>query len=194
MNCNLPNDFSETLKLLAILSRRMQESGAAAPVVTGASAATIHSNGACAAADIEIAVQDVPQCQVALGRIGFQAQDPKARNVRFRHPDLPVGIRIAARVPFQGKASSARQMVFESGCGPVRVISLEDTIAILVSAFDANPRGERDRLDQAAKLYRGADAISRSYLDLRLRDETMGRTLTWFVGLLALPAAAARCG
>lgn len=194
MNCNLPNDFTESLKLLAILTRRMQEAGAAPPVVTGASAVTIHCNGAIPATDIEISVQDIPLCQVELGRIGFAAQDPKARNVRFRHADLPVGIRIASRVPFQGKAASCRQVDFESGCGPVRVISLEDTIAILVTAFDANPRGERDRLDQAAKLYRGADALSRSYLDLRLRDETLGRTLTWFVGLLALPAAAARCG
>jgi hypothetical protein len=194
MNCNLPKEFNEGLKLLAILARRMQEAGAAAPVIMGASAVTIHSNGAFPAADIEISVQDAALCQAELARIGFQAGDAKSRSARFACPDLQTGIRISSRVPFQGKASSARQVDFETGCGPVRVISIEDTIAALVAAFDTNPRGEHDRLEQASRLYKGADALSRTYLDLRLRDETLGRTFTWFVGLMALPRALARCG
>lgn len=194
MNCNLPIEFNEGLKLLALLSRRMQEAGAAEPVVTGASAVEIHSNGAFPSADIEITVQDVPLCQAELARIGFQPDDPKSAKLRYWNDDLWIGIRISARVPFLGKAQSARQIAFETGCGPVRAISREDTIAALISAFDANPRQQQDSLQQATGLYKGAGTLNRPYLDLRLRDETLGRSLAWFAGLTAQRTAVARRG
>ena len=194
MNCNLPIEFNVGLKLLALLARRMREAGAAEPVVIGASAVEIHSNGAFPSADIEITVQDVPLCQAELARIGFQPDDPKSAKLRYWNEDLWIGIRIAARVPFLGKAQSARQVAFETGCGPVRVISLEDTIAALVAVFDANPRQQHDRLDQATRLFKTSGALNRPYLDLRLRDETLGRSLTWFIGLTVQRPAVARSG
>ena len=194
MNCNLPKEFNEGLKLLALLSRRMREAGAAEPIVTGASAVEIHSNGAFPSSDIEITVQDIQLCATELGRIGFQADDPNSARHRFWNDDLWIGIRISARVPFKGKALSARQASFETGCGPVRVVSLEDTIAELVAAFDANPRQEQDRLERARQLFKGAGALNRPYLDLRLRDETLGRSLAWFVGMTVQRTAVARWG
>ncbi|HWA49072.1 MAG TPA: hypothetical protein VG742_12400 [Dongiaceae bacterium] len=195
MNCNLPREFNEGLKLLALLARRMREAGAAEPVVIGASAVEIHSNGAYPCGDIEITVQDVALCQEELIRIGFHPDDPKSAKRRHWNEDLWIGIRISARVPFLGRALSARQISFETGCGPVRVISLEDTIAALIAVFDANPRQHRDQLEQATHLYKTAGALNRNYLDLRLRDETMGgRSLTWFVGLTAQRTAVARWG
>ncbi len=194
MNCNLPKEFNEGLKLLALLSRRMREAGAAEPVVIGASAVGVHSNGAFPCSDIEITVQDVALCQAELARIGFGADDPKSAKLRYWNEELWIGIRISARVPFLGKALSARQVAFETGCGPVRVISLEDTIAALIAAFDANPRQQHDRLEQATRLFKTAGALNRPYLDLRLRDETMGRSLAWFVGLTAQHRAVARWG
>jgi hypothetical protein len=194
MNCKLPQEFNEGLKLLALLSRRMKEAGAAEPVVTGASAVEIHSHRAFPSADIEITVQDVPLCQSELARIGFHADDPKSAKLRYWNEELWIGVRISARVPFLGKALSARQVSFETGCGPVRVISLEDTIAALIAAFDANPRQQQDRLEQANRLFKTAGALNRPYLDLRLRDETLGRSLAWFVGLTAQRTAVARWG
>lgn len=194
MNCNLPQGLNDGLKLLALLSRRMKEAGSAEPVMTGATAVEIHSNGAFPSADIEITVQDVELCQSELARIGFQADDPKCAKLRYWSEDLWIGVRISARVPFRGKALSASQVSFETGCGPVRVISLEDTIAALIAAFDANPRQQQDRLEQANRLFKSAGALNRPYLDLRLRDETMGRSLAWFVGLTAQRMAVARWG
>ena len=194
MNCNLPIEFNEGLKLLALLSRRMREAGAAEPVVIGASAVELHSNGAFPAGDIEITVQDVALCQAELVRVGFRPDDPNSAKLRHWNEALWIGIRISGRVPFLGKALSARQVSFETGCGPVRVISLEDTITALVATFDANPRQQQDRLEQATRLFKTARALNRSYLDLRLRDETLGRSLTWFVGLTAQRTAVARWG
>ncbi len=194
MNCNLPKEFNEGLKLLALLSRRMREAGAAEPVVMGASAAEIHSNGAFPSTDLEIAVQDVQLCAAELGRIGFRADDPKSAKLRYWNEELWIGVRISARVPFLGKALSAQQVAFETGCGPVRVISREDTIAALIAAFDASPRQEQDRFEQAIRLFKTAGALNRPYLDLRLRDETMGRSLAWFVGMTAQRKAVARWG
>lgn len=194
MNCNLPREFNEGLKLLALLSNRMREAGASVPVVMGASAAEIHSNGTFRSSNVEIAVQDVPLCQAELARLGFQADDLRSAKLRYWHPDLWIGILISARVPFCGKASSARHIAFETGCGPVRVVSLEDTIAELVAAFDANPRGQGDRLDQATRLYKAAGALNRAYLNLRIGEEAAGRTLPWFVGLTAQRAALSRAG
>lgn len=194
MNCNLPQEFNEGLKLLALLSRRMREAGAAEPVVLGASAVEVHSSGAFPSADIEITVQDIALCQSELARIGFHADDPKSAKLRYWNEELWIGIRISARVPFLGKALSARQVSFETGCGPVRVVSLEDTIAALVAAFDANPRQQQDRLEQASRLFKTAGALNRPYLNLRLRDETLGRSLAWFVGLAAQRTAVARWG
>lgn len=194
MNCNLPKEFNEGLKLLALLSRRMREAGAAEPVVMGASAVEIHSNGAFPSADIEIAVQDIALCQSELARIGFHADDPKSAKFRYWNQELWIGIRISARVPFLGKARSAQQVSFETGCGPIRVVSLEDTIAALIAVFDANPRQQRDCLEQATRLFKTAGALNRPYLDLRLRDETLGRSLAWFIGLTAQRAAVARWG
>lgn len=194
MNCNLPKEFNEGLKLLALLSRRMREAGAAEPVVSGASAVEVHSNGAFPCSDIEITVQDVALCQSELARLGFHADDPKSAKLRYWNEELWVGVRISARVPFLGKASSAQQVAFETGCGPVRVISREDAIAALISAFDASPRQQHDRFEQAIRLFKTAGALNRPYLDLRLRDETMGRSLAWFVGLTAQRSAVARWG
>lgn len=194
MNRNLPKEFNEGLKLLALLSRRMREAGAAEPVVMGASAVEIHSNGAFPSADIEIAVQDIALCQSELARIGFHADDPKSAKFRYWNQELWIGIRISARVPFLGKARSAQQVSFETGCGPIRVVSLEDTIAALIAVFDANPRQQRDCLEQATRLFKTAGALNRPYLDLRLRDETLGRSLAWFIGLTAQRAAVARWG
>lgn len=194
MNCNLPKEFNEGLKLLALLSRRMREAGAAVPVVIGASAVEVHSNGAFPSADIEITVQDTELCQAELARIGFHPDDLNSGKQRYWNEELWIGIRIVARVPFLGKALSARQVAFETGCGPVRVVSIEDTIAALIAAFDANPRQQQDRLEQATRLYKTAGALNRSYLDLRLRDETLGRSLAWFVGLAAQRTAVARWG
>ena len=192
MNCNLPGPLNEGLKLLALLSARMAEAGAAVPVVMGASALTIHCNGAAPSSDIEIAVQDSAMCEAELRRFGFTPDEPRAASKRYWNPDLWVGIRIAARVPFQGRALSARHVLFETGCGPVRVVSAEDTIAQLVAAFDANPRAQGDRLDQATRLYKSATEINRPYLDHRIRDETLGRSLAWFVGAAAQRKAVAR--
>lgn len=194
MNCNLPKEFNEGLKLLALLARRMREAGAAEPVVIGASAVDIHSNGAFPAGDIEITAQDTAACEAEMMRIGFRRDDPKSARLRYWNEELWIGICIAARVPFRGKALSANQVSFETGCGPIRVISLEDTIAELLAAFDANPRQQGARLEQASRLYKTAGALNRGYLDLRLRDETLGRSLAWFVGLSAQRQAVARWG
>lgn len=195
MNCNLPKEFREGLKLLALLARRMREAGAAEPVVVGASAVEIHSNGAYSCGDIEITVQDDTLCQEELARIGFHPDEPNSTKHRYWNEDLWIGIHISARVPFRGRALSARQVAFETGCGTIRVISLEDTIAALIAAFDANPRQHQDQLEQARHLYKTAGALNRNYLDLRLRDETMGgRSLTWFVSLAAQHSVIARWG
>ncbi len=172
----------------------MREAGAAEPVVIGASAVEIHSNGAFPAGDIEITVQDTALCEAEMVRIGFRRDDPKSARLRYWNEELWIGICIAARVPFRGKALSANQVSFETGCGPIRVISLEDTIAELLAAFDANPRHQGTRLEQATRLYKTAGALNRGYLDLRLRDETLGRSLAWFVGLSAQRQAVARWG
>ena len=87
MNCNLPLEFNEGLKLLALLSRRMREAGAAEPVVMGASAVEIHSNGAFPCGDIEITAQDIALCQEELVRIGFHADDPKSAKLRYWNED-----------------------------------------------------------------------------------------------------------
>jgi hypothetical protein len=194
MNCNLPKELNERLKLLALLSRGMRKAGAAEPLTIGASAVDIHSNGAFPSADIEITVQDVALFQQELVRVGFHAGESSSAKLRYWNEDLGIGIRIFAHVQFLGKAPSARQVSFETGCGPIRVISLEDTIVALVAAFDANPRQQRKHLEQAARLYKTAGAVNRSYLDLRLREETLGRSLAWFVGLTAHRTAVARWG
>ena len=194
MNRTLSKEFNEGLKLVALLSRRMREAGVAEPVVVGASAVEIHSSGALPSADIEIAVQDAALCQQELVRAGFQADDPNSAKLRYSHEDRGIGIRISARVPVLRKALATREVSFETGCGPVRVISLEDTIAVLVAAFDADPRQQQDRLEQATRLYKTAGALNRRYLDLRLREETLGRSLAWFVGLTAQRSAGARWG
>lgn len=88
---------------------------------------------------------------------------------------------MVARIPFEGQYRPENNIAFETGNGPVILISVEDLIADRIAQFDADPRGDNARLMQAIYLYTGATDLDLLYLDRRIRREAHGRTLEWFV-------------
>jgi hypothetical protein len=178
---DLPKEFQEGLRLIAEASRRMKRDGVAEPILVGGAVAEIYTHGLILSRDFDVTVPDQGRLEAELLALGFVRDDRSGSHRGLWHPKLKLGLEVVARVPFEGQYQAENNMTFETGNGPVILISVEDLIADRIAQFDADPRGDEERLMQAVYLYTGATDLDLLYLDRRIRREAHGRTLDWFV-------------
>lgn len=176
----LPKEFQDGLRLIAEASRRMRQDGVAEPILVGGAVAEIYTQGLILSRDFDIAVPDQARLEAELLKLGFVRDERSGSHRGLWHPGLKLGLEVVARVPFEGQYKANNNTAFETGNGPVILISVEDIIADRIAQFDATPRGDESRLKQAIYLYTGATNLDLLYLDQRIRHEAPGRALDWF--------------
>jgi hypothetical protein len=119
---------------------------------------------------------DPTPIEAALVARGFQREDRPGHLMRgLYHPTLDLGVEFVSGRLFDGNADPERLRLVTIGPGSqVLVIPVEDVIADRLGQYAANPAGSRALLRQAVLACSLAVEIDRSYLDARIKTETVG--------------------
>jgi hypothetical protein len=168
-------EFLEALKILAQVSEAMHRRGLPRPVLVGGGAAEYYSGSALMTGDIDVTSPVQPELEEELKRFGFIKPSGAGQSLRgWIHPDLGFGLEVVANAPMNGAAESARfRLVRPIGEREVfRVISIEDLIADRVGQFSSG--AAREMIEQARLLFGLYADLDRDYLEIRIRDETIG--------------------
>ncbi len=171
--------FVAALRRLGEASRSLGERGAPRPILVGGAAAEFYSGGRFLTGDLDLVAPYQAEVEAALERDGFERGHGFGRGLW--HPELNVGVEVVGDALMDGHADRDRTTVVDLGDGlEIELIAAEDLIADRIAQFDADPRGDRERLVQAQQLYLVLAAdLDDGYLDRRIQTEAPGRCLAW---------------
>jgi hypothetical protein len=167
--------FEAGLRLLAKAMRRLGESGQYQPTLVGGAAVELYTAGAVATGDFDLVTVAQPELEAVLVELGFERPAGHGRSLRgFVHPSLPMGVEVVGSSIMGGSADPARRRRFILDEGEVIVIGVEDLIADRMGQAAAVRGGDPVMLAQARLLYVTADPLDETYLDARIRTESLG--------------------
>ncbi|MDG4718050.1 MULTISPECIES: hypothetical protein [Thalassospira] len=169
-------EFVEALRLLSDAFDDVESQGHQRPVLVGGAAAELITLGELMSGDLDVVTPWQDIFETALEEAGFERSvGPGSFSRGFLHPVLEVGVEVVGRTLLDGRGSYDRVFLLRLDDGrAVDVICVEDLIADRMAQYNCPPNYDRDRLDQAIKLYKLALELDKDYLDRRIVEETFG--------------------
>jgi hypothetical protein len=163
------------LRLFARASEAMHERGFQRPILVGGAAAEFYTTSALTTGDLDICTLRQPELEEELQKLGFIRPSGAGAMLKgWVHPELGLGFEVVADVPMDGNVDGAhiRLVQPEGETGRFRIISVEDLIADRVGQYASG--SAPDRLDQAKVLLALHPDADMTYLERRIREESMG--------------------
>ena len=167
-------EFEAALRLLARISKAMDEAGYPPPVLVGGAAVEIYTRGSVTTGDFDLSCgrQDILEAQMQ--REGFVR--PTGRGVATRgwiHPELKLGFECVSDVLLDGLADREMvQVVSIAPDGEIAVIAPEDIIADRMGQYASG--SAPDMLGQARALFAICEGLDLPYMERRISEETSG--------------------
>ncbi|MGB3722226.1 MAG: hypothetical protein WA979_05330 [Pacificimonas sp.] len=124
--------------------------------------------------DFDVTSPCQPELEEELQKLGFvKPSGPGQMTHGWIHPDLGLGFEVVAATPFEGKIDRAHIALVENfPGGAFAIISVEDLIADRMGQFASGSAPEMG--EQTKILFALNIDMDRTYLDRRIRDETLG--------------------
>lgn len=167
-------EFEAALRLLARISRAMDEAGYRPPVLVGGAAVEIYTSGAVTTGDFDLACGRQDILEQYMQREGFAR--PSGVGVATRgwvHPELRLGFECVSDTLLDGMADREMVQLIDMGeDGQIAVISPEDIIADRMGQYASGTAP--DRLEQARALFRLCEGLDLHYMRRRIGEETSG--------------------
>jgi hypothetical protein len=166
--------FEAALRMFAEVSEAMVAAGHIAPILVGGGAVELYSASAVMTGDFDLVTGRQDAFETFLREKGFvRPSGPGMATRGWIHPDLQLGFEVVSDRLLDGNADRERVRILDAGEGKrFSVISIEDLIADRMGQYASGTAA--DLLEQARTLYRLSEAIDRTYLDRRIREETAG--------------------
>ena len=167
-------EFEAGLRLLARISRAMDEAGYRPPVIVGGAAVEIYTRGAVMTGDFDLCCGRQQELEALMQEHGFvRPSGPGMATRGWIHPDFRLGVEVVADVLLDGLADRDMVQVVERGDdGSIAVIAPEDIIADRMGQYASGSAPEM--LGQARALYTLCEALDIAYMERRIREETAG--------------------
>ncbi|WP_336977920.1 hypothetical protein [Altererythrobacter fulvus] len=168
-------EFEAALRLLARASEAMHRRGYQRPILVGGAAAEFYSTSAITTGDFDVCTVRQDEFEEELLRLGFVRPAGHGQMLRgLIHPELKIGCEVVAEVPMDGNVDAGHVRLVEpiGETALFRVISVEDLIADRVGQFASG--SAPDRLEQARLLLALHPDADMTYLERRIREESMG--------------------
>lgn len=167
-------EFEAALRLLARISRAMDEAGYRPPVLVGGAAVEIYTRGAVNTGDFDLACGRQDVLEAVMQTHGFIR--PTGAGVATRgwiHPDLQLGFECVSDTLLDGMADRdmVRFLTLDTD-GAIAVIAPEDMIADRMGQYASGTAPEM--LGQARALFTLCEGLDMHYIDRRIREETAG--------------------
>lgn len=167
-------EFEAALRLLARISRAMDDAGCHPPVVVGGAAVEIYTQGAVTTGDFDLACGRPDVLESTMMKEGFvRPSGPGMMTRGWVHPELKLGFECVSDTLLDGLADREMvQIVQVGGDGEVAVIAPEDIIADRMGQYASG--SARDMLGQARALFAICEGLDLDYMERRISEETDG--------------------
>lgn len=167
-------EFEAALRLLARISKAMDEAGYRPPVLVGGGAVEIYTRGAINTGDFDLVCGRQNELEEIMQREGFKR--PSGAGVALRgwvHPELKLGFECVANTLLDGLADRDMvQIIRLETEGAIAVIAPEDIIADRMGQYASGSAPEM--LEQARVVFSLSDGLDMDYLKRRVAEETGG--------------------
>lgn len=171
---NYRPEFEEALRLLARISRALDEAGHRPPVLVGGAAVEIYTRGAVATGDFDLSCGRQDVLEEFMQREGFvRPSGPGMATRGWIHPELKLGFECVSDTLLDGMADREMVQVISLGDdGDIAVIAPEDIIADRMGQYASG--SAREMLGQARVLFAICEGLDLHYMDRRISEETGG--------------------
>jgi hypothetical protein len=166
-------EFETALKVFAEVSELIEASGFMRPVLVGGAAVEFFSGSAIATGDFDVVTGRQDVFEQALVSHGFvRPAGPGHSFTGWVHPDLRLGFEVVGATLLDGKAERDRVLLVDMAHRQrFAVIAVEDLIADRMGQYSSGAAPEM--LGQARTLFSLYQEADLSYLDRRIREETL---------------------
>jgi hypothetical protein len=166
--------FENALRVLARISRAMDEAGHRPPILVGGAAVEIYTGGQVTTGDFDLSCGRQDLLEDEFVRFGFQRPTGAGKATRgWVHPELGLGFEVVSDTLLDGMADRAMIRVLELDVdGAVAIIAPEDIIADRMGQYASGSAPEM--LGQARALYRLCESLDITYMERRISEETSG--------------------
>lgn len=173
MSCYRP-EFEAGLRLLARISRAMDEAGHRPPVLVGGGAVELYTGGAVTTGDFDLSCGRQDVLERIMQEHGFvRPSGPGAMTRGWIHPDLKLGFECVSGTLLDGMADRSMVRLIELGMdGDLAVLAPEDIIADRMGQYASG--SAPDMLGQARALFTICEALDIDYMERRIAHETAG--------------------
>lgn len=168
-------EFLAALRVLAQVSEAMTARGLPRPVLVGGGAVEFYTGSAVMTGDIDLTSPVQPELEEELERAGFRRPaGPGHVPGGWVHPDFGLGFEVVASAPMGGSPDGVRVRLVRptANDGQMRILSVEDMIADRMGQYASGTAP--DMLDQARRLAALYPDLDLTYLEQRIRTETLG--------------------
>jgi hypothetical protein len=167
-------EFEAALRLLARISKAMDDAGYRPPVIVGGAAVEIYTRGQVTTGEFDLSGgrQDILEQEMV--RQGFvRPSGPGVATRGWIHPGLQLGFECVSDTLLDGMADRSMVQIVELGDdGEVAVIAPEDIIADRMGQYASG--SAPDRLGQARALFAICERLDMDYMQRRISEETGG--------------------
>ena len=167
-------EFTAALRLLARISKAMDDAGHRPPVLVGGAAVEIYTRGAVTTGDFDLACGRQDILEAEMQKAGFvRPSGPGVATRGWIHPELKLGFECVADTLLDGMADRAMVQIVElAPDGAVAVIAPEDIIADRMGQYASG--SAPDMLGQARALFGFCEGLDLPYMERRIAEETGG--------------------
>lgn len=167
-------EFEAGLRLLARVSRDMDEAGHRPPVLVGGAAVELYTAGAVATGDFDLCCGRQDVLEETMQRHGFVRPSGAGKATRgWIHPALRLGFECVTDTLLDGMADRDMVQMIELGeDGSLAVIAPEDMIADRMGQYASGSAPEM--LGQALALFKICEGLDMDYMERRIAYETAG--------------------
>jgi hypothetical protein len=168
-------EFEAALRLLARISKAMDDAGNRPPVLVGGAAVEIYTRGAVTTGDFDLSCGRQDILEAEMQREGFvRPSGPGIATRGWIHPKLKLGFECVSDDLLDGLADRAMvQVVNIAPDGAIAVIAPEDIIADRMGQYASGSAPEM--LSQARALFAICEGLDMHYMERRISEETSGR-------------------
>lgn len=167
-------EFEAAMRLLARISRTMDDAGYRPPVLVGGAAVEIYTRGAVTTGDFDLSCgrQDILEAEMV--RQGFvRPSGPGVATRGWIHPELKLGFECVSDTLLDGMADRQMvQVVTLAPDGEIAVLAPEDMIADRMGQYASG--SAPDMLGQARALFAICEGLDLHYMERRISEETGG--------------------
>jgi hypothetical protein len=167
-------EFEAALRLLARISKAMDEAGYRPPVLVGGAAVEIYTRGAVTTGDFDLSCGRQDILEIEMQHEGFvRPSGPGVATRGWVHPKLKLGFECVSDVLLGGLADREMvQVVRNAPDGEIAVIAPEDIIADRMGQYASGSASEM--VGQARALFAICERLDLHYMERRISEETDG--------------------